>query len=140
MRQIRTARAHLVALSLAIALPALVGCASTDQFNKIAADVVGEAITASEQNRCTEHAPPCLSDDQFRAVNLELNRVSVAGREFTKLRIAGTASTQDVATFLGVVAEESAILSRTFPNGAISDVLTKLIELQAKAVKLLGGK
>ena len=128
------------AFVLAFALGVLAqACATVDSFNKVAADVTHDAIVASEDNRCTVHAKPCLSDDQFKAVNLELHKVSVAGTEFTKLRIAGKSSIADAQTFLSVVAEETSILSKTFPDGSVGAVLAKLTELQVKAVKLLGN-
>lgn len=114
-------------------------CATVDSFNKAAADLTHDAIVASEQHRCTVHLAPCLSDDQFKAVNLELNKVSVSGREFTKLRIAGKASATDISTFLATVSEETTVLTKTFPDGAIGGVLAELVKLQAKAVALLGG-
>jgi hypothetical protein len=129
----------LVVVSLVVTVLSMTACATVDSFNKVAADVTHEAIVASEQHRCTVHAQPCLSDEQFRAVNAELHKVSVAGVEFTKLRIAGKASIADAQTFLAVVAEETGVLSKTFTNGSISAVLAKLTELQAKAVQLLGN-
>ena len=115
-------------------------CASTDSFNRLAANLTRDAITATEQNRCTVHAQPCLSDDQFKGANVELNKISVAGREYTKLRIAGTASAKDAHTFLATVAEETAILAKTYTTGGIAAALAKLTELQSRAVKLLGGQ
>lgn len=130
-----------VVIVLAFALAALFsGCASTDRFNRLAADLTHQAIVASEQHRCVEHAAPCLTDAQFKAVNVELHKVSVAGAEFTRLRIAGTASVKDAQTFLATVAEEVAKLSRAYPDGAVGKVLAILGELQAKAAKLIGGQ
>lgn len=117
----------------------LAACASAERFNRMAADVTHAAIVASEQNRCTVHPAPCLSDQQFKDVNLELYQVSVAGREFTKLQIAGTASTKDVHTFLATVATTTAALSRAFPDGSVGSVLAELTKLQQRAVKLLGS-
>lgn len=114
-------------------------CATVDSFNKAAARLTHDAIVASEANRCTVHAAPCLTDAQFRGVNVELNKISVAGREFTKLRIAGKASAKDATTFLSTVAEEVAVLSRTYTDGSIKVVLDKLTALQARAVKLIGA-
>jgi hypothetical protein len=131
----RTALSLLVVVAFALGA----GCATVDSFNKVAADVTHDAIVASEDNRCTVHAKPCLSDDQFKAVNVELHKVSVAGTEYTKLRITGKASIADVQTFLSVVAEETSILSKTFPDGSVGAVLSKLTDLQVKAVKLLGN-
>lgn len=125
-------------LILIVALVAAAGCATVDKFNKVASDLTHEAIVASENNQCTVHAAPCLSANEFREVNVELNKLSVAGREFTKLRLAGKASTADIVTFLGVVAEENAILSKTYKTGGIAKVLQALTKLQTKAAGLLG--
>jgi hypothetical protein len=124
---------------LALVLVACTGCRSTDQFNRLAAQLTSDAITASEQHRCTVHGMPCLTDDQFKAVNGHLNKVSVAGEEYTKLRIAGTASVKDASTFLSTVATETGILAQTYTDGAIWAVLAKLTALQQKAVTLIGG-
>lgn len=133
-----TQRRHVVMLTVTVlAGLTLSACASVDGFNRLSANITRDAITQSELNRCTVHAQPCLSDDQFRAVNLELHKISVAGTEFTKLRIAGTSSLADVSTFLSVVATETAVLSTAFPNGAIAKVLAALTKLQAQAVALL---
>jgi len=122
----RSLLAGLVAIVIASA------CATIDQFNKAAANITHDAIVASEQQKCSVHAAPCLSDAQFVQVNLELHKVSVAGDEFTKLRIDGKATIADVHTFLAVVAEETAILAKAFPDGVIGDVLKKLAALQVK--------
>lgn len=129
----------LVAIAL-LTTTVFSGCASTDSFNKLSAQLTRDAITASERNRCTEHAAPCLSDDQFKAVNVRLHQVSVAGLEYTKLRIAGTASIANAQTFIATVATETAALSKAFPDGAVAGVLAKLTELQQRAVRLLGGQ
>lgn len=131
-----------IAILLAVVLGSLTlsGCASVDKFNKIAADVTHDAIVASENNRCAVHPAPCLSQQEFVDINTELYKVSVAGREFTKLRIAGKASAADVSTFLAVISQETGVLSKAFPDGRIGAVLVKLIELQAQAVSLLGSK
>jgi hypothetical protein len=123
--------------SLAIAVT-FVGCASVGRINQTAEKIVRESITQSEVNRCTVHAQPCLTDEQFVEVNLELNKVAVAGREFTKLEIAGKATTADAAKFLSTVSSEVTILTRTFPTGAVHTVLVKLTELQAQITKIIG--
>ena len=127
----------LVAAALGAGLAS--GCASVDKFNVVAADVTHDAIVASEQHRCSVHWAPCLTDDKFKAVNVELHKVSVAGTEFTKLRLAGHSTIGDAHTFLAVVAEETAILSKTFQTGAIAEVLAELAKLQTQATKLLGN-
>ncbi len=132
-RPLRALAAVVLAAGLFIA-----GCASVDSFNKIAADVTGEAITASEQNRCAVHPKPCLEDADFKAVNVVLYQVSTAGATYTKLRIAGTATTADASMFLAAVSEATTALSRAFPDGRVGAVLSKLIALQQRAVQLLG--
>lgn len=124
-------------VSLAITLT-FVGCASIGRINQTAEKLVRESIVQSEVNRCTVHAQPCLTDEQFRAVNVQLNKVAVAGREFTKLQIAGKATIADAATFLTTVSTEITILKRTYPEGAIGNVLIKLADLQAQITKIIG--
>lgn len=125
----------LLALLLALTLAA---CATVDTFNQAAANLTREAITATEQNRCTVRPAPCLTDPQFRRVNVELNKISVAGQRFTTLRIAGKATTQDASAFLATLANEIGILARTFPDGVVGTILQKLGDLQQRATKLLG--
>ena len=128
-------RSRLALLVLALALSA---CASLDSFNRAAADVTHQAIVASEDARCSVRPVPCLSDDQFKAVNVKLLEVSTAGRVYTELRIAGKSSASDVSTFLATVARVTADLSTTFRDGRIGAVLQELTKLQAKAAALLG--
>lgn len=123
--------------SLAIALT-IAGCATIGRINQTAEKLVHESIVQSEINRCTIHAAPCLTDEQFRAVNVELNKIAVDGREFTKLQIAGRATVSDAAKFLATVSTEVTLLAKTYPTGAVSTVLTKLTELQAQITKIIG--
>ena len=124
-------------LLILVWIVSLVACASVDSFNRTASLLTRDAITATEDHRCTVHAPPCLSDDQFRAANVVLNRISVAGQTFTQQRLAGTASITDTSTFLARVSEGVSQLSTAFPTGAVVKVLEKLTELQQKALRLL---
>lgn len=128
---------------LAVVLIALFSsaCATVDGFNKTSAQLVSQAITASEVARCGQTLPAgqCLTPDQFKATNARLYQVSVAGQRFTQLRIDGKDNLSDLTTFLGVVARETGEISTAFPAGSsgLSKVLAKLTELQAKAVALM---
>lgn len=127
-------RLALVALVACLA-PA---CASVSRLNQTAESLVRASIAQSEVNRCTVHPQPCLTDEQFRAVNLQLNHIAVDGREFTKLEIAGKATVQDASHFLSTVANETTTLAMVYPDGRVKTVLDKLAELQATITKLIG--
>jgi len=116
----------------------LSGCATVDSLNVTAERFTRQAIEQSELNRCSVHPAPCLTDDQFKAVNVELNKTAVAGREFTKLRIAGKASMADAATFLHTLSSTTASLSMAFTTGAIRTVLDKLAQAQTTVTRLMG--
>lgn len=124
-------------LLLVLTLSLSLGCASVDRFNALSADLTRDAITASEDHRCTVHAPPCLSDPQFKQTNVILNQISVAGVTFTKIRITGAALPSDTTAFLIAVSTGITDLARAFPNGEVGTVLTKLATLQQQALDLL---
>ena len=123
-----------VLLVLCLSLSA---CASVDRFNALSADLVRDAITASEEHRCTVHASPCLSEPQFRQANVTLHQISVAGATFTNLRLSGAALPSDTSAFLTAVSTGITDLLCTFPNGEVGAILDKLGILQQKAIDLL---
>lgn len=124
-------------LVLALALFSLSACASTDQFNKVAANLTKEAIVVTETNRCTEHAAPCLTPSQFKAANAVMVKISDAGITYTKLRLAGKASPADALIFFRVISAQTTILSRDFPSGTLGTALQKLVELEARLSKFI---
>lgn len=113
-------------------------CASVSRLNQSAEQLTRDAIAQSEANRCAVHATPCLSDAQFKAVNVELNKVAVDGREFTKLEIAGKATIADASHLLATVAAETSTLSQVYADGAVKTVLDKLTALQATISRIIG--
>lgn len=125
-------------LILASVILSCSACATVDTLNVTAEKLTRIAIQQNEANRCSVHPKPCLSDDQFKAVATDLNKVSVAGREFTGLSIAGKASVKDASTFLATVATVTGDLGKTFTDGAIASVLSTLAQLQQKISDLLG--
>lgn len=125
---------------IAVVLFLLLGgmaCASVDRFNAVAADLVHEAIVASEDHRCTVHAEPCLDDAEFKQTNVILNKISVAGVTFTNLRLTGSALPKDISAFLTAVSSGITDLATAFPNGDAGAVLRKLNDLQGRALALL---
>lgn len=131
-------RSPFLLLLLALLLSAAPGCASVSRLNQTAESLVRASIAQSEVHRCTVHPAPCLTDDQFKAVNLQLNRIAVDGREFTKLEIAGKATVQDASHLLATVAAETTTLSAAYPDGRVKTVLDQLAALQATITKLMG--
>lgn len=125
-----------VLLACALAGSAMLGsaCATAGAFDKQSEALVHQAIKSSEDL----HAANVLDDAQFRSVNLELNRVAVAGREYTKLLKAGTAKPADAGTF--VAALEKAVRNlQAAPYGAtVAKVLSYLLTLDAKVHALIG--
>ena len=126
----------LLATTLAASLVAT-GCATVDSLNRSSEQLVKDTIRQSELNQCSVHAAPCLGPAEFAAVNVELNQIAVAGREFTKLRLRGTATVADASAFLATVAQETTTLLQEFPNGPIGSILTDLSQLQTTMTKLL---
>lgn len=124
--------------ALLVSVTTAPGCASVSRLNHTAESLVRASIAQSEVNRCTVHPSPCLTDDQFKAVNLQLNHIAVDGREFTKLEIAGKATVADASKLLSTVAAETTTLSLVYPDGRVKTVLDKLTELQATLTKLMG--
>lgn len=109
----------------------LSACAS---LNVSAEKLVHAAIVQSEQL----HTSRALTDDQFKAVNLELNKVAVAGREWTKLVIAKSDQPADALTFLKVVQQVTANLQAAPYGGAVAHVLEKLTQLESVLGQLAG--
>lgn len=107
---------------IALALATMTACAS---MNVQAEKVVHQSIVQSE-NLHTSHV---LTDEQFKAVNLELNRVAVAGREYTKLQIAHQATPNDALTLLSAVDQVIHNLSAAPYVGSLGSVLDKLAKL-----------
>lgn len=126
---VKTVVAFMAVILLAGSMSA---CASTDQFNKLSANLTHDAIVSSEQHRCSSHPAPCLGADQFKAVNVALATISDAGVAYTKLRIAGTATPADAAAFFNVLVSVTSMLSHDYPTGAVGGVLAKLVALEAK--------
>lgn len=123
------------ALAFAAALMGT-ACAS---FNVTAEKLTHQAIVDSEALHCgAKGAPPvgqCLTDAQFQATNLELNKIAVGGREFTKLTIAKQATSSDALAFVGSV-EQSIKNLRVAPyTGVIAKVLSDLATLDAQVTK-----
>ena len=110
---------------LALVLVASAACAS---FNVTAEKLTHQAIVDSE----TLHNSKVITDDQFRATNLQLNHVAVVGREFTKLTIAKQATAGDAVTFAAAIEQAIASLRAASFGGVIGTVLTDLANLDAK--------
>lgn len=123
-----TSTARSMILLLALSLSA---CAS---LNVTVEKLTHESIVQSENL----HASHALTDDQFKAVNLELNKVAVAGREWTKLVIAKRDQPADALTFLKVVQQVTANLQAAPYGGAIAHVLDKLTQLESTLGQLAG--
>jgi hypothetical protein len=109
-------------------------CASVGSFNTLAESTTHSAIAQSE----SLHTAKVLTDAQFQAINLQLNRVAVAGRELTKVLAAGTATTVNVQAFLAVIAQVTANLQGADYGSAIASSLQELSKLEAKAQQILG--
>lgn len=134
----KLAGALLLPVLLAVSLSA---CATVDSVNATAAKTVKKAIDISEQYHCgPARSAPCLTDDQFKGVNLELARVSTAGKVYTQLSIDGKATWKDAATFLGATAKAVADLSASYGDTPIGGVLAELLKLVNKLYKLVGVK
>jgi hypothetical protein len=138
--QTNTDAGRIVAVLLAVGLFTS-ACATVDGFNRTSAQLVSQAITASEVARCGQGITPpaCLNPEQFKAVNQRLYQVSVAGERFTQLRIEGKDNLSDLTTFIGIVSRETGEISTAFPKASAgaTKVLGKLAELQQKAAALL---
>lgn len=117
----------LLAIGLVLSTSA---CAST---NVRAEHLVRSAIEASEQHRCSVSPAPCLSDGQFKAVNLELYRVSVAGEAYTKLARAGAAQPVNALDFAAAVTYALEAIARIDPTGKVSGLLAELNGVLQKA-------
>lgn len=117
-----------------VALAGTVACASVGRVDRAAQQATHEAIVQSEQL----HDANVLNDQQFKAVNLALYKVAVAGRELTQLLEKDHATVADVSTFLATVRTTAADLRAAGYPGGIGRVLDKLAELEAQAEKLLG--
>jgi hypothetical protein len=103
------------------------GCATLGSLDRSAELMTHQAIVDSE----TLHNANVLSDAQFKAVNVELNKIAVAGLTFTKLLESGQATPTTACAFLNLVFEEAEILRAAYPNSTvIKNILDDLIKLQ----------
>lgn len=110
------------------------GCASTlVQSEKL----IRDSIAASEQNHCTVHAAPCLSDEQFKAINAGLYRASVAGSHVTSLEATHAAKPDDYKAFYTEIAATIAAVKATGQGGTIGVILNYLTEAQQKVQDFL---
>lgn len=113
------------------------GCASIGRLNRTAQILVHEAILQSEASRCTIRPAPCLTAEQFRAVNVKLNKIAVSGREFTRLQIAGTATVKDATILLTTVTTVLTSFSQNYPTGTIDTIIKALEQYQSAIVALI---
>ena len=112
----------------------LAGCATLGTLDRDAEIMTHQAIVDSE----TLHTSNVISDAQFKAINVELNKVAVAGLAFTKLLEAGQATPQTAREFLSLVIEEANILKATYPNSQLLiKVLADLAKLQNTVNKII---
>lgn len=127
----------VVNVACLVAAGVIIGCASVNvKMERLTRD----AIAASEDMRCTLHPTPCLSDAQFKAVNIELYNVAVVGGELTKLSRAGSVAPNDYVRLVQAVEKAiNALATQSFPAGTIGKILGTLQELDAKARQLSGG-
>jgi hypothetical protein len=110
---------------------ALSGCASvlkrTEQLTR-------DSIQASEDNRCTVHAAPCLSDAQFKHLNAQLANVAATGASVTLLAKANTAKPSDYGALVKAALDVLAALQSDFPQATFLSKWNSLIgSLQQKA-------
>lgn len=103
------------------------GCATTLVRSE---RVIRDAIAGSEQNRCVLHAPPCLTDDQFKAVNVALYRASVAGAQVTKLEATHAAKPADYVSLYREIGSAVEAFRATKVGGAIGKTLDALSKAQ----------
>lgn len=112
----------------------LAGCATAGAFAREAQVVNRQAILA---NRAA-HQAGIVSDAEFKDIALQLNRVSVAGREFTKLLAAGRASFVDAARFLAVLQQVLDNLQAAPYGPRVQNVLRTLERLGQSARRVIG--
>lgn len=122
------------AFLLALCLAATVGCATLGSLDKSAQVFTHEAIVQSE----VAHDAGVLTDAQFKAINVELNKVAVAGLTFTKLLAAGEATPTTATQFLDLVSQEIGIIKAGYPALQVDKILTNLSKLQADIQKIKG--
>ena len=121
-------------ISIALTTIFLSGCATLGSLDKSAEQMTHQAIVESE----VLHSANVLSDAQFKAVNVELNKVSVAGLTFTKLLESGQATPATARAFLALVIDETNIIKATYPNASIvNTVLADLMQLQGLLSKII---
>ncbi len=104
------------------------GCAST--LVK-AEKVVRTTIDATEQNRCTVHPAPCLTEQQFKDANAALYRVAVAGSHATAVEAVHAAKPEDYKAFYDALVEGVKALKATGVGGAIGSALDALVKAQS---------
>jgi hypothetical protein len=102
-------------------------CASTLVRSE---QLVRDSIDASEKNRCAIHAMPCLSEDQFKAVNAGLYRAAVVGKHVTTLEAAHAAAPADYKALYDEIAKTITAVQATGQGGVIGDILAKLTKAQ----------
>lgn len=125
---------RLKVLVLGIVLSLSLGCATLGSLDKSAEQMTHDAIVQSE----VLHNANAISDAQFKAINVELNKVAVAGLAFTKLLEAGQATPSTASQFLEVVIQEAQILKAAFPSSPLIDkVLADFRSLKILYIRLL---
>jgi hypothetical protein len=111
----------------------LVGCATLGSLDRSAQQFTHDAIVQSE----AAHDSGSITDAQFKALNVELNKVAVAGLTFTQLLEAGQATPETATQFLNLVIQETTIIRNSYPSNLTGNVLSDLIKLQNDLQKII---
>lgn len=127
----RKMRALVISLTLCVSLS---GCATLGSLDQAAEAATHNAIVQSE----VLHTNNIINDAQFKAINVELNKIAVAGLAFTKMLEAGQATPVAARQFLDVIIQETKILESTYPKAYISEIFSYLTELRSKVEKIIG--
>lgn len=116
----------LKATALALGLTVMMGCATLGSLDKSAQVFTHSAIVQSE----IAYDEGALTESQFKAINVELNKVAVAGLTFTKLLQTGEATPIKASAFLDLVTKELAIIKAGYPAVKVDKILANLSKLQ----------
>jgi hypothetical protein len=101
--------------------------------------LIRDGIAQSETNRCSVHVAPCLSDQQFRDVNLQFYRAASVGEEVTKLEAAHAAAPSDYLRLALAVDGAVTNLAQAFPKDTvIGKLIDYLVRASKQAHKLAG--
>jgi hypothetical protein len=110
------------------------GCATLGSLDKSAQVFTHNAIIQSEE----AFAAGALTDTQFKAINVELNKIAVAGLTFTQLLAAGQATPASATQFLELITQEIGIIKDNYQALKVDKILINLTRLQTDIQKIKG--